>query len=213
MQQQQASIISTLKILKKLYPQKPDMDLGNPEDSLLATIMSARTTDAQVLKMFPDFRKKFPNWKKLASADLIDIAKSMNTIGLFRNKAKSIKSLAQQILKDYDGKVPDTMEDLVKLSGVGRKTASCVLSTCFNKPAIAVDTHVFRISKRLGWAKGKNPIIVEKELAKLVPLKWWSHINHTFVPFGRDICKPGKPQCYRCPINKYCNYSNKTQKA
>lgn len=185
------------------------MNLGDPGDSLIATIMSARTTDAQVLKMFPGFRKKFPNWKKLADAKLEDIAKAMNTIGLYRNKAKSIKALAQKIITDHNGKVPNNMEDLVALPGVGRKTASCVLSECFHQPAIAVDTHVFRISRRLGWAKADNPIKVEKELAALIPKEFWSSINRTFVHFGRDICKPQKPQCYRCPVAKFCRFPNK----
>jgi endonuclease-3 len=203
--------VKVLKILKSRYHEKADMDLGNPADSLIATIMSARTTDAQVLKMFPSFRKKFPNWKKLAEADVNDIAKAMNTIGLYRNKAKSLKGLAQKIIADYDDKVPESMEELITLPGVGRKTASCVLSNCFNEPAIAVDTHVFRISRRLGWAKGKDAKKVEKELADLVPKTSWSNINLTFVPFGRDICKPQKPQCYKCPIAKYCEYKDKTR--
>lgn len=187
------------------------MDLGNPADSLIATIMSARTTDAQVLKMFPSFRKKFPTWESLANANIRSIASAMNTIGLYRNKAKSIKALAQKIIKDHDGKVPSNMEELVALPGVGRKTASCVLSACFDKPAIAVDTHVFRIAHRIGWANGKDAVKVEKELAELVPKKSWSDINRTFVHFGREICKPGKPLCYKCPIAKYCKYSNKTK--
>ncbi|MBD3281603.1 endonuclease III [Candidatus Uhrbacteria bacterium] len=199
-----------LKTLKKHYPQKGDMDLGSPADSLLATIMSARTTDAQVLKMFPSFRKKFPNWNTLAKAKVEDIASAMNTIGLYRNKAKSIKALSQKIITDHQGKVPNNMDELVALPGVGRKTASCVLSACYNKPAIAVDTHVFRIAHRLGWAKGKDVVKVEKELAELVPQKSWSHINRTFVHFGREICKPGKPLCYKCPIASYCAYPNKT---
>ena len=185
------------------------MDLGNPADSLIATIMSARTTDAQVLKMFPGFRKKFPNWQSLDKANVNDIAKAMNTIGLYRNKAKSIKALAQKIISDYNDKVPDSMEELVKLPGVGRKTASCVLSNCFNQPAIAVDTHVFRVSHRLGWAKGKDAVKVEKELAELISKKLWSSINLTFVPFGREICKSRSPQCLKCPIIKYCEFPNK----
>jgi len=198
-----------LKILNKRYPQKGDMDLGNPEDSLIATIMSAQTTDAQVLKMFPGFRNKFPNWQSLAKANQEDIATAMNTIGLYRNKAKSIKALAQKIIADHNSKVPSSMEELITLPGVGRKTASCVLSACFNQPAIAVDTHVFRISHRLGWTKGKDAIKVEKELAKLVPQKSWSSINRTFVHFGRDICKARGPRCTICPIAKYCEYPGK----
>lgn len=186
------------------------MDLGNPADSLLATIMSARTTDAQVLKMFPAFRKKFPNWEALAKANVTSIEGAMNTIGLYRNKAKAIKALAQKIINDHGGKVPGIMDELVKLPGVGRKTASCILSYCFAVPAIAVDTHVFRIAHRLGWAKGKDAIKVEQELAELVPQKSWSEINRTFVRFGRDICKAGRPLCHKCPINNYCEYYKKT---
>jgi len=200
-------------VLKRRYPQKADMDLGNPDDSLLATIFSARTTDAQVLKMFPAFRRKFPTWKKLAAADVADIAKSINTIGLYRNKAKSVKALAQKILAEFDGKVPRTMEELVTLPGVGRKTASCILSQSFGIPAVAVDTHVFRIAHRLGWSKGKTPEKVEEDIKKIVPEKLWGDVNRTMVRFGREICVGGKkPKCWLCPVAKWCAYKQKTEK-
>jgi len=200
-------------VLKRRYPQKADMDLGNPDDSLLATIFSARTTDAQVLKMFPAFRRKFPTWKKLAAANVADIAKSINTIGLYRNKAKSVKALAQKILAEFDGKVPRTMEELVTLPGVGRKTASCILSQSFGIPAVAVDTHVFRIAHRLGWSKGKTPEKVEEDIKKIVPEKLWGDVNRTMVRFGREICVGGKkPKCWLCPVAKWCAYKQKTEK-
>lgn len=205
--------VQVVKLLKKRYPQKPDMDLGNADDSLIATIMSARTTDAQVLKMFPAFRKKFPSWKKLASADLRDIAGAMNTIGLYRNKAKSLKSLAQSLIADFGGQVPRTMDELVTLPGVGRKTASCVLSYAFDVPAIAVDTHVFRITHRLGWSKGKTPEKVEDEIKNILPERQWSDLNRTMVRFGRDICIGGKkPKCWMCPVARYCAFPHKTVK-
>jgi len=200
-------------VLKRRYPQKADMDLGNPDDSLLATIFSARTTDAQVLKMFPAFRRKFPTWKKLAAANVADIAKSINTIGLYRNKAKSVKALAQKILAEFDGKVPRTIEELVTLPGVGRKTASCILSQSFGIPAVAVDTHVFRIAHRLGWSKGKTPEKVEEDIKKIVPEKLWGDVNRTMVRFGREICVGGKkPKCWLCPVAKWCAYKQKTEK-
>lgn len=203
----------TILILNKYYPQKPDMDLGNPDDSLIATILSARTTDAQVLKMFPAFRKKFPDWNKLAKADVKTIARSISTIGLYRNKAKALKALGQRLLKDFDGKVPNDMKSLVSLPGVGRKTASCVLSYCFGVPSVAVDTHVFRITHRLGWAKAKDPEKVEEEIKKAVPKPLWSDVNRTMVHFGRDICIAGlKPKCWKCPVAKYCAYIPKTPK-
>jgi endonuclease-3 len=209
-------ILSAKKIvgaLKKRYPQKADMDLGNPADSLLATIFSARTTDAQVLKMFPTFRRKFPTWKKLAAADVADIAESINSIGLYRNKAKSAKALAQKILKDFGGKVPRTMAELVALPGVGRKTASCILAVCYGVPAVAVDTHVFRIAHRLGWSKGKTPEKVEADIKRIVPEKLWGDVNRTMVRFGREICVGGKkPKCWMCPVAKWCAFDRKTER-
>ncbi len=201
--------VKVLKILNKLYPQKGDMDLGNAHDTLLGVLMSARTTDVQVLRVFPSFRKTFPTWESLASANVNTIAKSINTIGLYRTKAKSIKGLARMILKDFDGKVPGTMEELVSLPGVGRKTASCVLSYFFKVPAVAVDTHVFRIARRLGWSSGKTPELVEKDIMELVPRRNWNDINHSMVRFGRDVCVARKPQCWRCPVAKLCSYSTK----
>lgn len=200
-----------IKLLRKRYTQKADMDLGSPEDTILGVLMSARTTDAQVLRIFPSFRKKFPNWKSLARADALDIARSISTIGLYRTKAKAIKGMAEKILKDYGGKVPRTMEELLSLPGVGRKTASCVLSYAFGVPTIAVDTHVFRITRRLGWTRGKNPERVEADLKQLVPKKLWSEINRTMVRFGRDVCKGGTPRCWKCPVAKWCAFTPKTQ--
>jgi endonuclease-3 len=204
------SVTKTLAVLRRCYPQKPDMDLGHPDDTLIATILSARTTDAQVLKMWPAFRKRFPTMRSLADADAADIAKSISTIGMYRTKAKSIKGMAKMVLSDFGGTVPKTMEELVTLPGVGRKTASCVLSYAFGIPAIAVDTHVFRISRRLGWAKGKDPEKVETELRALVPKRLWNEINRTMVRFGRDVCVGGTPRCWRCPIAIWCAYTPKT---
>ncbi len=201
-----------IRTLGKRYTKKGDMDLGSAEDTLLGVLLSARTTDVQVLKVFPAFRKKFPTWKSLANAKVRDIEKSINTIGLYKSKAKAIKGLAERILTVYDGEVPDTMDELTTLPGVGRKTASCVLSYVYKKPAIAVDTHVFRITRRLGWAKGSSPEKVEKELMELVPKKMWNEINRTFVQFGRDICIGGKkPKCWKCPVAKWCAYTPKTK--
>lgn len=203
---------NVIRKLGKIYPQKGDMDLGNPADTLLAVLLSARTTDKQVLKVFPAFRKRFPSWSSLARADVNAIGKTINTIGLYKSKAKAIKGLAQKILKDFNGRVPDTMEDLITLPGVGRKTASCVLSYVYQTPAVAVDTHVFRIARRLGWAKGTSPAKVEKELMALVPKSLWNEINRVFVHFGRDICIGGrKPKCWKCPVAQWCAYEPKTK--
>lgn len=204
------SSVKVIDILNKLYPQKGDMDMGNAEDTLLGVLMSARTTDVQVLRVFPSFRKSFPTWESLASANVNTIANKINIIGLYRSKAKAIKGLAQKILKDFGGKVPNTMEGLVSLPGVGRKTASCVLSYAFKVPAIAVDTHVFRIVRRLGWSKGKTAEQVEEDVRNLVPRRFWIKINQSMVRFGRDICVSRSPQCWRCPVAKWCKYEPKT---
>lgn len=201
-----------IRLLAKRYTAKGMVDLGNPEDTLIATLLSARTRDEQVLKVYPRLRKKFSTLKDLAQAKEKSIAAEISSIGLYRNKAKAIKSLATRLVNVYEGKVPETIDELVTLSGVGRKTASCVLWYGFGKPAMAVDIHVFRISHRLGWVKGKNPEQVEQELMKMVPEKLWGELNRVFVQFGRDICRPGVPQCWRCPVAKSCAYQPKTKK-
>ncbi len=206
-----ATARAVLSVLSKRYTERGMTHLGTPEDTLIATMLSARTTDVQVLKAFPGLRNKFPDWKSLAAAHVEDIGKTINTIGLYKAKARALKGMAQILLKDFGGKVPRTMEELVTLPGVGRKTASVVLAACFDVPAIAVDTHVLRIVvRRLKWSKGKSPEKVERDLMTLVPRPMWSTINRVFVPFGRDICKAGTPQCWRCPIAKHCPYTPKT---
>jgi endonuclease III len=198
-----------IDILAKRYPQKADMNLGNPKDTLLGVLLSARTKDSQVLKIYPAFKKKFPTFSSLASSAPSEIAKSISSIGLYKSKAKAIHGLARRIIAEYGGKVPGTMEDLTSLPGVGRKTANCVLNYVFNEPTVCVDTHVFRIAHRLGWSKGKTPIEVEMDLQKLVPKRGWPLINKTFVHFGRDLCQPIRPKCSECPVAKWCEHGRR----
>lgn len=186
------------------------MDMGNPEDTLIATLLSARTTDVQVLKIYSQFRRAFPTLTSLAKSTPAQISKQISSIGLYHSKAKAIKGLATRIVDVYGGKIPNTMEELVTLPGVGRKTASCVLWYGFGIPAMAVDTHVFRIAHRLGWAKGKTAEQVEQELMHEIPKKYWGEVNRVFVQFGRDVCVSRKPQCWRCPIAKDCPFTPKT---
>ena len=200
-----------LKRLRSRYTDPAMIDFGNAEDTLIATLLSARTTDVQVVKIYPTLRKAFLTLTDFANAPLSQIEKKLSTIGLYRQKAKAIKELSRILLERYGGHVPKTMEELVTLPGVGRKTASCVLAYAYNIPAIAVDTHVFRIAKRLGWAKGKDALAVEKELRQSVPEEFWIAINRAFVPFGREYCKPSKPKCYECPVRDYCPYPQKTK--
>lgn len=201
-----------VETLQKIYAEKGMVDMGNPEHTLIATLLSARTTDVQVLKVYPGLRTVFPRLLDLAQAKESEIAKLISSIGLYRNKAKAIKALARMLLEEFDGEVPKTLDELVRLPGVGRKTASCVLWYGYGIPAMAVDTHVFRIAHRLGWAKGKTAEQVERELMEAIPRSLWGEVNRTFVQFGRDVCKPSTPQCWRCPVAKWCQFSPKTEK-
>jgi endonuclease-3 len=205
MRKRSINVERILRVLDKRYPQKGDMDLGNPKDTLLGVLLSARTKDAQVLKLFPAFRKRFPTFASLATSSPQEIEKSISTIGLYRSKAKAIHGLANIIINKYHGKVPSTMVELCELPGVGRKTANCVLSYVFGADTVCVDTHVFRIAHRLGWSKGKTPEVVEDDIKALLPKRMWNIVNRTFVRFGREICVPGKnPKCNYCPVRDLC---------
>lgn len=201
--------VRVISILSKRYPQKGDMDLGNPKDTLLGVLLSARARDAQVLKIFPAFKKRFPTFASLVASSPREIEKSISTIGLYKSKARAIHGLARILMEEYDGKVPDRMEDLIRLPGVGRKTANCVLSCVFGHDTICVDTHVFRIAHRLGWSKARTPERVEADLERITPAKWRSAINRSFVRFGREICVPRTPKCAICPVRKSCAYGKR----
>ncbi len=199
-----------IKLLAKRYTAKGMVDFGTPEDTLIATVLSARTRDEQVIKVYPGLREAFPTLHALAEAKLEAIQAHIRTVGFSYAKARYLKNLAKQLLERHSGKVPSTMEELVALSGVGRKTASCVLGYAFKLPAIAVDTHVYRIARRLGWAKGGTAEQVEEELKAQIPKLLWREVNRVLIPFGREICKPGIPQCWRCPLASICAYRPKT---
>ena len=179
---------------------------GDPFFVLIFTILSARNRDSQTYKAADSLFKKFPTMESLAAAKTADIEKTIKFIGLFRQKAKRVKQVSQLLLQEYGGKVPDDMAALLQLPGVGRKTASCVLIYAFNKPAIAVDTHVYRISNRIGIVATKTPQQTEAALMQLLPRSKWLDINEVLVKHGQQICLPIKPKCPECPIKRYCNY-------
>lgn len=206
-----SSAARVIRTLAARYAAKPDMDLGNPKDTLIGVLLSARTRDANVLKIYPAFKKRFPTFASLAASTPAEIATSISTIGLYRAKAKAIHGLSTIIVARHTGKVPRTMEDLMALPGVGRKTANCVLSYVYGDATVCVDTHVFRIAHRIGWSKGRTPEAVERDLQALIPKSMWSAINRSFVQFGRDICIPRTPKCWKCPVARWCAYQNKTR--
>ena len=185
-----------------------EAETGGPFSILIGTILSARTKDESTTKVVKILFSKYKNSKELSNAKLKDVEKIIKSIGFYHVKAKRIIEVSKIINSKYGGKVPDELEKLVDLPGVGRKTANCVLVYAFDKPAIPVDIHVHRISNRLGLVKTKTPEETEFELMKKIPKKFWLEINDTFVMYGQNICKPISPMCDVCKIKKDCNYYN-----
>ena len=179
---------------------------ARPFRILIATILSARTKDENTTKAADKLFKLYGTPQKLAKAKVKDVEKVIKSVGFYHVKSKRIIEVANIILTKYHGKVPADIDKLVEIPGVGRKTANCVLVYAFEKPAIPVDTHVHRISNRLGLVDTKTPEETEMELRKKVPKKYWLPINNTFVMYGQNICKPISPMCDVCKIRKNCNY-------
>ncbi|MBT3328603.1 MAG: endonuclease III [Nitrosopumilus sp.] len=182
-----------------------DAETG-PFSILIGTILSARTKDETTTKAVKALFLKYKNPDDLAKAKIKDVEKIIKSIGFFHVKSKRIIEVAKIIHKKYKDKVPDDLDTLVQLPGVGRKTANCVLVYAFEKPAIPVDIHVHRISNRLGLVETKNPEDTEQELMKKIDKKYWIEINDTFVMYGQNICKPISPMCNVCKIKKSCKF-------
>lgn len=188
-----------------------EAETGGPFSILIGTILSARTKDESTTKVVKILFSKYKNAKDLANAKLNDVEKIIKPIGFYHVKSKRIIEVAKIIDKKYKGKVPEDLDSLVQLPGVGRKTANCVLVYAFEKPAIPVDIHVHRISNRLGLVQTKTPEETEIKLMEKIPKKFWIEINDTFVMYGQNICKPVSPMCNVCKIKKSCEfYKTKT---
>ena len=183
-----------------------EAETGGPFSILIGTILSARTKDESTTKVVKVLFSKYKNAKELANAKLKDVEKIIKSIGFYHVKSKRIIEVAKIIDKKYKGIVPDDLDSLVALPGVGRKTANCVLVYAFEKPAIPVDIHVHRISNRLGLVETKNPEETELKLMEKIDKKYWIEINDTFVMYGQNICKPISPMCDVCKIKKECKY-------
>lgn len=176
----------------------------NPFQLVIATMLSAQCTDARVNMVTPKLFAKFPSATELARADQSEVEDIIRSTGFFRNKAKNAIECAKKILEVHGGEVPRTMEELSVLPGVGRKTANVVLGNAFGIPGMVVDTHVFRLSHRLGLVKGNNPVVVERELEKVVPREHWTEWAHWLITHGREICDARKPLCTQCFLLKHC---------
>ncbi|MEJ8735883.1 endonuclease III [Erysipelotrichaceae bacterium HCN-30851] len=195
-----------LDILEEMFPDAHcELIHRNPFELLVAVVLSAQTTDAAVNKITPALFEAFPTPQDLANADIKDIEDKIRRIGLYRNKARSIQQLSISLVESYDGVVPESMKQLTSLAGVGRKTANVVRSVCFDIPSIAVDTHVDRISKRLGLAKVSDSVeTVEKKLKRKIRRERWNKAHHLFIFFGRYFCTARNPKCEECPFQSFC---------
>ncbi|MBE6065927.1 endonuclease III [Clostridium cochlearium] len=203
-----------LDILGKTYPEaKCQLDFKSPYELLVSTILSAQCTDKRVNKVTSELFKEYNTPEKMLQLSQEELGTKIKSCGLYNNKSINILEASKKILQDFKGKVPQTMEELMSLPGVGRKTANVVLSNAFRIPAIAVDTHVFRVSNRIGIAKGKNPNEVEMELMKNIDRDMWSITHHYLIWHGRYTCKSRKPQCEQCPIAPYCEYFSGIEKS
>lgn len=183
-----------------------EAETGGPFSILIGTILSARTKDESTTKVVKVLFSKYKNAKELANAKVKDVEKIIKSIGFYHVKSKRIIEVAKIIDRKYKGIVPDNLDELVELPGVGRKTANCVLVYAYEKPAIPVDIHVHRISNRLGLVETKTPEETEQELMKKIPKKFWIEINDTFVMYGQNICKPISPMCQVCKIKNSCKF-------
>lgn len=181
-----------------------------PWQLLIAVILSAQCTDERVNIVTKDLFVKYPSLEAFANANPKELEKDIYSIGFHKNKSKNIIGCANKLIKNYNGIVPNTMEDLLTLDGVGRKTANVILGNIYNIPSIVVDTHVKRISRRLGFTSNTDPTIIEKDLMSVLPKEHWILYNIQIITFGRNICYARNPKCNTCPLNKLCNSKDKT---
>ena len=202
------------EILHRLRHRYPEMSTAlrydNPGQLLVATVLSAQTTDDNVNAVTPVLFQRWPTVDDLAGADLEEVEEVVYSTGFFRQKTASIIALSADLVDRYDGVVPGDLDDLVTLRGVGRKTASVVLAEAFGQPAIAVDTHVNRVSNRLGLVSTDAPEKIEFALRDLYPQEDWGAISMRFIQFGREVCVARRPRCWKCPLADMCPYPDKT---
>lgn len=201
----QTQVAKILQKLKKAYPEaKCALYFRNPHELMVATILSAQCTDKRVNQVTPGLFKKYPSVKHFSQAKLKVLENDIRSTGFYKNKAKSIQHSSQDIYEKYQGKVPNRLEDLVKLRGVGRKTANVILGNAYGIPGMVVDTHVKRLSNRMGLTTLQDPVKIEFALMKIIPKKYWTQLSHELIFHGRRICLARKPKCSICPIEDLC---------
>ena len=203
-----------LKLLEQHYPNAHcTLDFATPLELLVATVLSAQCTDVRVNKTTPAIFQKYPTAAAYAAAPLPDLEAAFHPTGFFRQKAKSVQGICQALVANHGGQVPASLEELVKLPGIGRKTANVILGNAFGIPGITVDTHLGRVSQRLGLTPNQDPVKIEFDLMPLVPQARWTEFSHQIIWHGRSICPARKPQCVTCPILPYCDYGQQATAA
>lgn len=204
----------TVEKLKEKYPEAIcSLQYQKPYELLIATRLSAQCTDARVNVVTKELFRKFPTLESFADADIADIEEVVKPCGLYKTKAKSIKEMCTQLIRDFDSTLPDSIEQLTSLSGIGRKTANLIMGDVFHKPAVVVDTHCIRITNRLGLVKGEDPYKLELALKKILPPEESSDFCHRLVLFGREVCKARKPLCEDCPLQECCAFRQKSHQS
>lgn len=199
-----------VKTLLDTYPDaKCELEYKTPYELLVATVLSAQSTDVRVNIVTKELFKNFNTPEKILKLGEEKLMEYIKSIGFYNVKSKNIIALSHLLIQNNDSQVPDEMDELLKLPGVGRKTANVVLSNCFGVPAIAVDTHVFRVSTRLGFSDKKDPLQVEQDLMKKISKKYWTDAHHAFIFHGRRVCKARNPMCELCSVQSYCKFYKK----
>jgi endonuclease-3 len=200
-------------ILRRLHKRYPEMSTAleyeDPWQLLVATVLSAQTTDENVNRVVPHLFERYPTPEDLAGADPEDVEEIVFSTGFYRQKTKSIIALAGDLVDRFGGEVPRDLDALVTLRGVGRKTASVVLAEAWGMPAIAVDTHVARVTNRLGITDAEDPVKIERQLRSLYPQRDWSGVSMRFIQFGREVCDARRPRCWECPLVDRCAFEPK----
>jgi endonuclease-3 len=209
----ESNIKRVKEITKLLSKEIPDsriaLKFSNPLELLIATILSAQCTDVKVNQVTESLFKKYRTAKDYAEADRAQFEEGIRPTGFYRNKAKSLQNCCQELVTRFGGEVPKTLEELVTLPGVGRKTANVILGNAFGIPGIVVDTHVHRVSQRIGLTKKDDPVKIEFDLMEIVPKEEWTHFSNLLIWHGRRTCVARKPLCEQCPIRKWCDYGTK----
>jgi endonuclease-3 len=205
------------EIIKTLSKEIPDsriaLKFSNSLELLISTILSAQCTDVKVNQVTEGLFKKYRSAKDYAASNLVKLEEEIRPTGFYRNKAKSIQKCCQELVNRFDGKIPDTLEELVTLPGVGRKTANVILGNAFGIPGIVVDTHVQRVSQRIGLTKNNDPTKIEFDLMEIVPKEEWTHFSNLLIWHGRRTCIARKPLCEICSIRKWCDYGSKMKQS